>query len=157
MRNIRQKLIMFSRENSFGADRREMRCDTGWSFRNKENRSSNSRERTRVKQKIKSEDSIRDRSPLLKVDRLQMLTCLQNTGTATSSHNLNIQTDGNPQRKPASAPPRATLPQAQLEFQVSKDTLFNKVLFNLLSLTWHNCGSNSRLLKHFVQRNKQSS
>lgn len=34
----RQKLIVFSRENSFGADRREMRCDTEWSFKNKENK-----------------------------------------------------------------------------------------------------------------------
>lgn len=40
---------MFFRENSFGVDRREMRCDIGWSFRNKENSSSNSRERIRVK------------------------------------------------------------------------------------------------------------
>ena len=36
VRNIRQKLIVFSRENDFGADRREMRCDTEWGFRNKE-------------------------------------------------------------------------------------------------------------------------
>lgn len=28
MRNIRQKLIAFSRENSFGEDTREMRCDS---------------------------------------------------------------------------------------------------------------------------------
>lgn len=28
MRNIRQKLISFSRENSFGEDTREMRCDS---------------------------------------------------------------------------------------------------------------------------------
>lgn len=58
VRNIRQKLIVFSRENSFWADRREMRCDTEWSFRNKENRNRNSRERERIKKKIKSEERI---------------------------------------------------------------------------------------------------
>lgn len=56
VRNIRQKLIVFSRENSFWADRREMRCDPEWSFRNKENR--NSSKRTRIKKKIKLEDRI---------------------------------------------------------------------------------------------------
>lgn len=35
MRNIKQKLIVFSRENVFGADRGEMRCDTEWGFRTK--------------------------------------------------------------------------------------------------------------------------
>lgn len=34
----RQKLIVLSRENSSGADRREMRCDIEWSFKNKENK-----------------------------------------------------------------------------------------------------------------------
>lgn len=35
VRNIKQKLIAFSRENVFGVDRGEMRCDTEWGFRTK--------------------------------------------------------------------------------------------------------------------------
>lgn len=53
VRNIKQKLIVFSRENVFGAVRGEMRCDTL-----NEVLELKQKRKSKIKEKIKSEDSM---------------------------------------------------------------------------------------------------